>query len=491
MDHDSVPFAWKVPQSAKATVVGHSYLQYVRDGLATLESHVATESRYSSNLSGHFAWDLSYFIRAANLAWRLTADTRHLRQAVDWTQHILKRTDENLDRVDWRGRKLPVWSSGSRYAAGEAVVGHLCGIPVRIQFSSDFLRIERVAPSSVIIHAVAADGSSRWASPVASLLPQDDNYLPDVLSKFGGAASALLRDLPRAVPLTFLEEGIFPRKNLLASHLVHTGMIVRAILDTTESLETAGDELAGLDSAALCSIFREAAEAALAVHDDQIRVRRGQAWYVTPEDFPGRRLGLELPHNHIVDVATCWLLLGRHTGDSDFYRLGTSLSRRFLKEIDQYRSGTLPHPWHYYPVDSISFLGIERTSPICERHIAPARRGEDSSHATMRVRALADWRNIDRDLVSDEQLTSVAFAFRRYFMSQSDAMPTIRWAPSDKPGAQRRGYTNKYSGAWGRLSPWDATLQSRINSLAYHHPPDALFGASLLSAAEIAHMNAV
>src|SRR5699024_3126272 len=144
-----------------------------------------------------------------------------------------------------------------------------------------------------------------------------------------------------------------------------------------------------------------AATQALFAHDDEIRFRTGTAWYITPDDFPGRRLGLELPHNHIVDAATSFLILGRRPNADGLRHLGSSLANRFLGEVKQYENGRLRHPWSYYPTGSDSFAGVTRETPITERIVRAIPRGEDSSHATMRARALAEWKAIDETLVPD------------------------------------------------------------------------------------------
>src|SRR5699024_8722734 len=128
-------------------------------------------------------------------------------------------------------------------------------------------------------------------------------------------------------------------------------------------------------------------------------------------------------------------------------------------------------------------------SPRAERSIPAVPRGEDSSHATMRIRALIDWRAIDAKLVSDEALKSIALSFRRHYMASEKGIPTLNWLPGDTKGAARRGQADTYPGAWGGLAPWASTIRRRITSMAYCHPPKAIFGATVLSAAEIVAMN--
>lgn len=486
MDHDAVPFGISGPRTHRISDLREAYRRYTEHGLVTMTEKIAAERAYASNDAGHFAWDVSYLVRAACIAWRATGDSSHLRRAANWAQHMVGRTDEARGVEDWRGRSAPVWSAGSRYTAGTAVVGEVGGVPLSLQAMAAGVRIERPSSGTAIIHTHRPDGSG-WSSPEGSLLPGEKDYLPDVLARRSGMHSVLLRGLPAPVDLTSLPAGDHSLQEQIAPHLVHTGLIARALIEAAATIEDAARD--GVTTEVEAEELYSAALRALLVHDDEIRTRSGQSWYVTPEDFPTRRLGLELPHNHVVDAATSFLLLGRRRGDAGLESLGTSLTRRFLKEITAYDVGELRHPWFYYPVDADTFSGVSRSAPMAERSVPPVARGEDSSHATMRVRALLEWRAFDRDLVPDQALSVVALAFRRFFMARRNGMASLRWLPGDDNDSPRFGHSDTFSGAWGALAPWDATIKRRINSMAYRHPPTTVFGATVISAAEILALN--
>lgn len=486
MDHDSIPYDVPGPKSHKIADVREAYAAFTRRGLEVMGEAIQTKPAYESNENGHFAWDVSLLIRAACLAWRATSDPTHLEQAVNWAQHLVERTDEARGQRDWRGRSVPAWSAGGRYTAGTAVIGHIGGAPIQLQAVADKVIIERPGPTTAIVRAVRHGGRT-WSSPVASMLPDNTSYLPDVLAYRSASFSTLIRGLPAAVDLSSLAAGEYKLETQHASHLVHTGLIARALIAAGEALEVAesSNDRLGITPETLF----DAAARALLVHDDEIRTRAGQIWYITPEDFPTRRLGLELPHNHIVDAATSFLILGRRRNDRGLRNIGASLARRFLGEIEAFESGALRHPWFYYPVDSETFFGVSRGEPIAERTIPAVPRGEDSSHATMRVRALTEWKALNDKLVPDAALTSTALSFRRYFMANEKGISTLNWLPGDAKGAPHRGRSDTFAGAWGALAPWDSSIKRRINSMAYRHPPTTIFGATVLSAAEILAMN--
>lgn len=486
MDHDSVPFVGDGPTSHKIADVRVAYSRIASHGLEVMDEKISNDPEYGSNQDGHYAWDVSLLIRAARIMWRVTEDPVHLDRCLRWAQHMVERTDEARGLTNWRGRSVPVWSAGNRYTAGNTVVGTIGGSPVRIQAAADRIIIDRPSETTARVHAVR-DGGRTWSSPVASLLPDDENYLPDVLARLSASFSVLVRGLPGPIDLTVIEAGEYDLETQHAAHLVHTGLIARSLIDAGEALTSAPAN--SVRSAITADELFTAAERALLVHDDEIRTRAGQSWYVTLEDFPTRRLGLELPHNHIVDVASSFLILGRERGDKGLRNLGASLTRRFLREIDAYESGTLRHPWYYYPVDSEIFFGVVRDEPMAERSIPAVPRGEDSSHATMRIRALTDWKAIDDRLVPDDALSSIALSFRRHYMASEKGISTLNWLPGDGKDAPFRGRADTYPGAWGSLAPWDSTIRRRINSMAYRHPPKSIFGATVLSAAEIAALN--
>lgn len=486
MDHDSIAFDLPGPRSHKIADVKEAYAALTRRGLEVMGESIQTDPDYESNENGHFAWDVSLLIRAACLTWRVTSDSIHLEQAITWAQHLIDRTDEARGLKDWRGRSAPSWSAGSRYTAGTAVIGQIGGAPIRLQAVADKVVVERPSPTTAIVRAVRHGGRT-WSSPVSSVLPDEANYLPDVLAYRSASFSTLIRGLPAPVDLSSLAAGEYTLQTQHASHLVHTGLIARALIAAGEALEAAGSSRDHPGTTPE-KLFDAAARALLA-HDDEIRTRAGQIWYITPEDFPTRRLGLELPHNHVVDAATSFLILGRRRNDKGLRSIGASLTRRFLGEIEAFESGALRHPWFYYPVDSETFFGVSRDEPVTERTVPAVPRGEDSSHATMRVRALAEWKALNDKLVPDAALTSAALSFRRYFMASERGISTLNWLPGDPKDAPHRGRTDTYAGAWGALAPWDPSIKRRINSMAYRHPPTKVFGATVLSAAEILAMN--
>lgn len=483
MNHDAIPCDLPGPASPRAADVRRAYLRIAQEGLRRMGDRMAHDSAYTSNEHGHFAWDVSLAIRAACLMWHVTGDSAHMEQATTWAQHLADRTDEASGRIDYRGQSGPVWSAGIRYTAGTANVGNWHGLPLRLQAVAERIVVERPSGSTVQVHAIV-DREKVWSSPECSVLPEDDTYLPDVLSQRSTVHSVLL-DGPAAVDLSGLPAGEYDIEPQRAAHLVHTGMIARSILAVAQMLQggPASRQNVGPDD-----LYR-LARRALRAHDPDVRAPGGRAWYITPVDFPGRRLGLDLPHNQVVDAATSALILGRHHNDPDLWSLGASITRRFLREMRDYESGALPHPWFYYPVDSPVYEGVLRDEPLRERDVRAVVRGEDSSHATLRVRALAEWRALDSDLVSEETLRAVALSFRRFFMSNTDGNATLRWLSKDMDDAVDRGRADGYAGAWGALAHWDSTLNRRLNSLAYRNPPKSIFGATILSSTEYVALN--
>lgn len=396
MDHDATYLNQIKPASSQVHDVRDAYAAITRDGLSAMAETVSNDRSYESNENGHFAWDISLLIRAACLNWRTTKDATHLSQASRWTQHLLERTDEALGKKDWLGKSRPIWSAGSRYTASTQTIATISGRSVRIQGTAKAIRITRPAADKAIVQAFLENGKT-WTSPQASLLASASNYLPDILSTQSAMHSIMIRGLQEAVDLRGIAEGDYTLRSQIAPHFVHTGMIARALLDYAQTIKSSGHtkNIIGAEDALA------AAEKALYSHDDEISVRQGQHWYITPHNFPGRRLGLDLPHNQIADAATSFLLIGAIRKDDTVRRFGRSLTHRFLREINLYCKGALSHPWHYYPVDSLAYTGTTRDRPIAERHIKAVPRAEDSSHATMRARALAEWRSIDKSTVSE------------------------------------------------------------------------------------------
>lgn len=490
MDYDEVFFDIAGPESHRIADVRATYEELTASGLRTMGELIDGTDSYSSNTDGHFAWDISLSIRAACLFWRVTGDRSYLEMATGWAHHMVERTDDHLNIVNWRGRKAPAWSAGSRYTAGTATVGFDGGTRISLQAASQRVVVERPSQSTAVIHSTREDGS-KWSSLEGSLLPGDSDYLPDMLARRSSVHSVLLRGLSGPIDLSFLNAGEFTMKEQFAPHLVHTGLIARSLIAVAECIESvsAGRSKPSADA----EVLYEAARRALLVHDEEIRVRNGQPWYTTPIDFPGRRLGLDLPHNHVADVASCFMILGRRFEDAGLKSLGVSLTRLWLNELKLLESRTIRHPWYYYPIQSDTFEGLTRDSPMAEREVPGVSRGEDSSHATIRVRALLEWHSLIPEIVDENILSAVSLAVRRNYMTSKGGISTLRWlpgAPKDAPDALRLGHADTYSGAWAALFRWDAPMKRHMNSMAYRHPPKHVFGGTVISTAEIVAMNA-
>lgn len=486
MDHDSIRLDLKKPSSHRALDIRVAYTEMTLNCLAIVDREITHNGVYRSNENGHFAWDLSMYIRAACLAWRVTGNPDHLSQATRWAKHIIDRTDERLGVHDWRGTCGATWSAGARYTAATTQLGQVGPASLHLQGAVETITIERPNKDTAIVRALLTDGRE-WTSPRASLLANSENYLPDVLSRYSAVHAIKVRGLLEPIDLLSLRAGEFPLEQQFASHLVHTAMIARSLIEVAISLKDCTEQ--GVNPAVSPDTLLDAAEIALQAHDHDIRVSQGQPWYIMPEDFPGRRLGLDLPHNHIVDAATSFMLLGAERRNDQLTNFGRSLAQRFLKELRAYDEGALVHPWHYYPFNSKPFTGTSRATPIEERIVPAVPRAEDSSHATLRARALAEWKSIDDTLVSNGTMEAVALSFRRHFMTKRQNRATIRWLANEVGELNRLGQTNTYIGAWAPFSQWDSTMKNRLNSLAHRCPPESVFGATVLSSAEIMALN--
>lgn len=486
MDFDPQHLDVDIPPSQSASDIRDAYATIVPQAITTMGNLIADDPRYGSNESGHLAWDVSLLARAAVLAWRTTGRHEYLTVATDWARRLCAATDEARGAFDWRGRSGPIWSAGSRYTAGTATVARIRNADIRLQAAAHEVEIERPGATTAVIKTLR-DGKQVWKSTVVSLLPEDKDYLPDVLASRSSVPSALMRGLPGPIPLIDLQPGVHKLRPLHASHLVHAGMISRSLLEVAEALISAGRERP--PHCTTPSELLVAAENAMSFHAGELVHEGDHAWYVTPLDFPGRRLGLTLPYNHYADATSVHLYFARRHQDEDRLEIARALAKPFLDEIVMTKQNALPHFWHYYPVGSDSYHGVHRQTPMAERVVRGIPRAEDSSHATIRVRALADWKAIDPNFIPDETMRTVAKSFRENFLFRPEQHLTQRWLPGDNAHAPRRGHADSYAGAWGNLALWHPALKRQINSLARHNPPKTIFGATTLSATEILALN--
>lgn len=486
MQHDAPAVKLKWPSGSQSAVVRDAYAECTRNGLEVMADQIVRMPSTAPNANGHLAWDVSFCVRAACLAWKQTGDAWFLRRAAEWAERICAGTDFNSGLVDWRGRSGPTWSAGSRYTAGIATVGAVSGEPIRVQAAADAVLVERPTPGTARVAAIR-DGRVAWEPPEGSVFPDSERYLPDLLSRGSSVHALLFQGMKGPTDLSGMQSGCYDLSPQFASHLVHTGLIAGSLVFLARTLSRAPDGLVEVPIGVqdLMSTARQA----IAAHADELIFNNGQPWYVTPLDFPGRRLGMELPHNHVAEIATSLMVIGRNDDDAELVTLGKALALRFISEIEAYDRGENQSPWTYYPLGSDSFKGVQRDVPAGERVVKPASRAEDSSHATMRVRALIDWRELDETLVPDRVLRAVSTTFYDLFLKRKGRAYTQRYMAGDASPEQKVGITDTYVGAWGGLASWNPLLRRTINGIASRNPPGAYFGATVLAAAEIVEMN--
>lgn len=451
-----------------------------------MDQAIETLPEYQTNEAGHLAWDVSLSIRAACLAGRVFQDARYHELALKWADRLCVSTDEYRQVQDWRGASQPVWSAGCRYTASVARIETGTTSNYAIQAVGNRIEIERNHESTVVIHVFGADGD-KWSSPEASLDADSPDFLPKLLARATSKHAILLRGPSQPQDLRNLQPGSYPLRSQRAAHLVHTGMIARSLLAAAGATKS----LDGTDSQwrMKANRLRSAAHRAIKVHDPDKYQSAGYAWYRLPRDFPSRRLGMDLPHNQVVDIATCFMLLSNCPGSRCFYFEGESLTHRFINELRADVGGPV-RPWSYYPQNSDSFTGVVRHSPWEEQTVTGVPREEDSSHATMRVRALADWKAIGGTMIPDALVRTAAKSLRHFYRTSGPGnIPRLTQFPKDVDGGMCLPQVNYYPGAWGTLAQWCPGLIGDLNRLAFHHPPGRAYGATILSAAELVAMN--
>ncbi|WP_106507702.1 hypothetical protein [Brachybacterium timonense] len=485
MDHDAIDFPCRRPASAARKEIVAAYARFLRDGLAVFRDATVGAREYESNGDGHFAWDLSYVVRAAVLGWRTTGDDFFSGEALHWAQHLIQRTDVEQGIVDWRGRSGYRWSSGPRYTAGTVDLADVGGVPLRIQAAADSIEIELPTTGRARITAYRG-GEAVWTSTEGSLDPSDEDYLPDLMASRSSVHAVLFRGLPGPISLEGLPAGVFKVRPQMAPHLVHTGAIALALVEAADLLE-ALPEGSRSANGHRAEELRGAAAAALDEHSGEIRHdSHGGAWYFTPEDFPGRRLGLDLPHNHVVDVASAQLLLGARERDRRRSDVGRSLLHGFVKELRAYEARDIPQAWYYYPRYGDAGIAHAREHPLAERRVRAALRPEDASHASVRARSLPLWHRLAPEIITESVLETAARSVVESFIRVTASGPSVGFSAGDDEPNARDGFVDSFVGAWAELSWWSPELARSVVEIAAKAPPQRVFGATLLAAAEIA-----
>ena len=251
-------------------------------------------------------------------------------------------------------------------------------------------------------------------------------------------------------------------------YVVHTSMLIYPMAEFARLIREAGleDELAedGEPFGDRAQRYIEAAQSAVAVHDDQWD---DSGYYVFREDadflsYPGR----DLPLNQSNAMGRALLVLYDVTGNSAYLDKATGLAQRFAAQLTLDSSGA--YLWNYW--------GGSYVSP-----------GEDISHAAINVDFAVQ--AAQRGVVFDDtDLLAFAQTFLNYVALDDQTISDFIGGGSVNGSSYRR-----QAGRWLGLSSVSPAVYTAIRNLYdQHYPPvsasaSSLAGRGMLAEHELLH----
>ena len=344
---------------------------------------------------GAVAWGESYVVQGYLLMWEAYRDRYYLDKTIDHLDHVLATRDSARGVADWRGLSLPGWRCGWPYSAGDLILTDAQGRPA-LRLRSAWAFAESM---HVTVSAGTRPGTFRISThhDVYNRGRVHDNLTMDpasadyavrrIYDRFDGGQDQLtakdVRPEPGAAGDPAPMTGTMYSSYFHSS--VHTGQIAyplawfARIVHTTPWLwlvrryrEKAREYIA-------------AAEAALAIHDEEYQVTdAGAGYYSYLRDVPNNLDGSDLPHNYNTGPARAYLEL-MMAGRWWHRRRATELVHGFVDDLQPLPDGSAS--WTYYRTIGLCYNGWTKADDVSDNFPVrgPSRVKEDVSHGHIDV----------------------------------------------------------------------------------------------------------
>jgi hypothetical protein len=381
-------------------------------------------------------WGEAYILQAYLLMWEAYRDPYYLDKMIDHADHVLATRDNVRGVTDWRGLSLPAWRAYWPYSAGELILADAHGRPsLRIRSAWTFAESMDVTvsagttPGTFRIQTHHNDYNVGRIHDNLTMDPASADYaVRRIYNTFNGGGDQLTAKDVRPDPAAAGDPAALATTmhSSYVSYPVHTGQIVyplawfARIVHTTPKLQ----EVRKYRDKA--HEYFAAADAALAIHDEEYRLTdAGAGYYAYLRGEPVNLDGSDLPHNYSTSMARAYLELTM-AGNRPWHRQrATELVRDFVGDLQRKDDGTVS--WTYYRSNGLCYSGWPRTADISDNFPVrgPSRVKEDVSHGhvdvTMAMVAYRAGIGIDRaDMVRLYRTHT-----ERVMVTAADGRPTV------------------------------------------------------------------
>jgi hypothetical protein len=431
---------------------------------------------------GALAWGTAWVMRGLLVMHEATGDPAYLHRlgvVVDW---VLDQRDDVRGVLDQAGRRAPAWSSAGIYSVHTGTVPDGDGrtallVHVGPPAARGWVDVEPGASADRFrVRVTTPDGPQRQLDDLSL-----DRHSPRFAPRVAYAAYTHRQDpvlevpAPGAVERSLPSPGRYPLVPARVVLAAQTGMIAAPIAGLVRVVR-ADPVLAGGRLGEQAERWEGAAEAALAVHDDEWRDDgEGRSCYVLPADQPLPFAGVELPTNEFLAMGLAHLELAAISPDPVHRDRAEAMARTFRQQLRPVADHVV---WSYWPDFGAVYRGWSKSddptaAPSPLRPMFPATtRAEDITHALIDVEFAFRYRTATwvPPVFTDPDMNRLA---RTYV--EAVAIPAQPWRPwrraAREPGLRRlvagsgASCTDAqlpFASAWLALARWDPRVRPHV-----------------------------
>ena len=456
---------------------------------ATYRHIQASRSAPAEPDGGPLAWGESRALHSYLAMYEATSDTVYLDRLVHFSQPVLAVRDDRVGRADYLGRSQGTWSASAPYTVSSLDLRDTADVPLA--------RLVVAAPSkSVLVDlqpragnlfdlAVSTSSGLTERHRGLSLSSRHPRYLVQTLQdQFPGPSSMTATDLrtdtSRSARLAMLTSKAMESNRYVFA--VHTGMICSPFAHFA-SLVANQPELRRRYAAPAKALL-EAAEVAVALHDDDWILTSGEAGaYKFAAVSPVLIDGIYLPHNEYLAMARCIAHLFRATQNPTYRDRATQMYNLFLSDVSRDEAPSWPYHWTGSPIYRGISLG-DGPSVHCPR-MSPIRSIEDTSHGSIDVDAVVA--GVEAALpVPMTLIRRMAETFRTRVVRVN---ANGQWATATRIGPAESWSVESLAGTrWLPLAKWDRRVYTIVSALLNQIEPIPKEGQMLSTVADMVRL---
>ncbi|MBO4206516.1 hypothetical protein [Micromonospora echinofusca] len=448
------------------------------------------------NDTGAIGWGLSWRMHAYLLMAEATGDPGLIRRLARMADSVVAARDHLRGVHEYRGLRLPVWSSAGPYTVATATVPDGTGV--------DALHVHLCPPHTAdAVVEVTPAGDDRFDLTVTraggrppvrltqlSLDPDDPRRADHVAYREHRPAAPVTVDLPGPTVTSTARPrpGRYPCRPARVALAAQTGMITYPLAGLAR-LARERPDVVPADVAGRVDDYLAVVHDALAVHDHQWRISaEGDAHYTWLPDEPVSFAGAELPTNEFLAVGRTLVQLAAVTGDRCYVDRAAALAHTLRRQFQPHGDALV---WPYWPSFGRVHRGWRRTGdPTAdgsryrpEFHAVP--KAEDVTHALIDIDFAVLYHSTPQlpGVFTDADLRALGRTFTRHVhFRRLGLRPTVRHDVSGhgRPGTPRH---EAHVAGWLPLARWEPGVRRAVAAVHRHRRAVPVMGVDAYCAA--------